>query len=394
MGPAPAHLSYGLKVTLPPTACPRPGMQFNSLQCATINVLQQEAEEQAAVQRGEYQRVTAALRLPIVWPCTVSLSRHTSLSHMVRHARFPSLTGGRLMDDPKGRARGPAPSGPLEDARKLALALQRDADQRRGICREHSRTQKGRHADPYGIAWQPNQPRCAGASLACCRFSGFARAPHRLQWTGRSAPRLPCGRTAMSTDQPPIQQVDPDQDRGTLSKVASDVRTILTPNEEILYIALQNVTALSMKKDSAIATNNRLIFHRPAMFGRVNFADYQWEDVKNVTMKEGMMAAELIAEMVDGRIDRVGGLDKSQIRRLYSICQQKELEWREKRRLRDLEEARARSGGFHMATPQAQTNAPTEDPVEKLAKAKAMLDQNLISEAEYETLKAKIIASF
>jgi hypothetical protein len=32
--------------------------------------------------------------------------------------------------------------------------------------------------------------------------------------------------------------------------------------------------------------------------------------------------------------------------------------------------------------------------VEKLAKAKAMLDQGLITEAEYESLKAKIIASF
>ncbi len=30
----------------------------------------------------------------------------------------------------------------------------------------------------------------------------------------------------------------------------------------------------------------------------------------------------------------------------------------------------------------------------KLAKAKAMLEQELISEAEYETLKAKVLADF
>ena len=32
-----------------------------------------------------------------------------------------------------------------------------------------------------------------------------------------------------------------------------------------------------------------------------------------------------------------------------------------------------------------------EDPVEKLAKAKEMFDKELISEAEYETLKANIL---
>ena len=33
------------------------------------------------------------------------------------------------------------------------------------------------------------------------------------------------------------------------------------------------------------------------------------------------------------------------------------------------------------------------DPVERLAKAKAMFDEELISEAEYETLKANILGS-
>ncbi|MCY4438172.1 MAG: SHOCT domain-containing protein [Chloroflexi bacterium] len=32
-----------------------------------------------------------------------------------------------------------------------------------------------------------------------------------------------------------------------------------------------------------------------------------------------------------------------------------------------------------------------EDPVERLAKAKSMFEQELISEAEYETLKANIL---
>lgn len=201
----------------------------------------------------------------------------------------------------------------------------------------------------------------------------------------------------MADEQIGVQQVDQDQDRDTLARIAGNVRTILTANEDILYVVLQNVTSLSIKKDSVVATSNRLILYRPSLLVRVSFSDFLWEDVKDVTIKEGFLAADLTVELVDGRLETVGGLDKSQVRRLYAIAQQKEQEWREKRRIRDLEEARARSGGFHMPSmpsmPSA-SSAPAEDPVERLAKAKAMLDQGLISEAEYETLKAKIIASF
>jgi hypothetical protein len=200
----------------------------------------------------------------------------------------------------------------------------------------------------------------------------------------------------MADDQVGVQHIDPDQDRGTVEKIAQDVRSILTPTEDILYVVLQNATALSIKKDSAIATSNRLILYRPGLLGKVNFSDFLWEDVKNVSIKEGMLAGDLTVELTSGRIDRLGGLDKSQLRRFYGIAQQKEQEWREKRRIRELEEARAKAGGVYMGGPTAPSAAaaPAEDPVEKLAKAKAMLDQGLISEAEYEAIKAKVISSF
>ena len=182
-------------------------------------------------------------------------------------------------------------------------------------------------------------------------------------------------------------------------QVARDVATILTANEQILHVAIQNATALSVKKDSAVATSNRLILYRPSVFGGTRFSDFLWEDVQNIRLEEGMLSSELRVELVDGRADTLGGLDKEQARRFYGVCQQKEQEWREKRRIRDLEEARARSGGVHFGAPGVMADTPTsgsvpaEDPVEKLRKAKALLDEGLISEVEYETLKAKIIAS-
>ena len=201
----------------------------------------------------------------------------------------------------------------------------------------------------------------------------------------------------MAEEQVPVQQIDPDQDRAMVAKVAEGVRSILTANEEILYVVLQNVTALSVAKDSVVVTNNRLIFYRPSVLGRVDFKDFFWEDVKNVAMKEGMLSAEVTVELIDGQVEQATNLDKSQARRLYAIAQQKELEWREKRRIRDLEESRARSGGIHMNAPGlgqiGGTGGSGEDPVERLARAKAMLEQGLISEAEFEALKARIVGS-
>ena len=189
----------------------------------------------------------------------------------------------------------------------------------------------------------------------------------------------------------PIRYTDPSQETDALQKVAADVSKILTPNEEILYIALQNITALSIRKDSVVATTNRVICYKPAVLGRVVFEDFLWQDVKETKISQGFLSTDFSYETVKGQRGVLGGLDKDQAKRLYGICQQMEQEWREKRRVRDMEEARARAGGVYVA-PSQTPSAPAEDPVAKLAKAKQMLDQGLISEAEYESVKAKILA--
>ena len=62
-----------------------------------------------------------------------------------------------------------------------------------------------------------------------------------------------------------------------------------------------------------------------------------------------------------------------------------------------MEEDRARAGGVvvqsGLTTPSApvQATVPTEDPIARLTKAKAMLDQGLITQTEYDDLKAKIL---
>ncbi len=198
----------------------------------------------------------------------------------------------------------------------------------------------------------------------------------------------------MATESIAIRHTDPSQEMEALQRVAGDVAKILTAGEEILYVALQNRSSLSMKKDSVVATSNRVILYRPGILGRVNFEDFPWQDVANAKINQGFLATDFTVETTDGRKAQLGGLDKEQAKRLYGICQQLEQEWREKRRVRQMEEDRAKAGGVFVTGPApAAAAAPAEDPVEKLAKAKKMLDAGLISEAEYETLKAKVLSS-
>lgn len=188
---------------------------------------------------------------------------------------------------------------------------------------------------------------------------------------------------------------DPSQQEEAVQKVAQNVSEILTRDEQILYICMQNFNAGPVKK-SIVATTRRLIYFEPQIFGRFNFRDYPWHDLLDAQLNQGMISSEMTVRLTQGQAETLGNLDKEQARRIYSICQQQEDEWREKRRLRQLEEDRARSGGVvvQSGTPAAAAPAPApapEDPVERLAKAKGLLDRGLISEEEYNAVKTRIL---
>ena len=108
------------------------------------------------------------------------------------------------------------------------------------------------------------------------------------------------------------------------------------------------------------------------------------------------------------RIWTFEGLRKDQAQGMYRICQQHDQVWREKRRIRELEELRAKSGGVQIGGGQsayaagdgvaaagiggAATAAAESEPVRRLRQAREMLDAKLISDSEFESIKAKIVS--
>jgi hypothetical protein len=79
--------------------------------------------------------------------------------------------------------------------------------------------------------------------------------------------------------------------------------------------------------------------------------------------------------------------------------------WREKRRIRELEELRARAGGIQFggggayATPAGVADfgagaaaGAAPDATRRLSEAKKLLDERLITDSEYEAIKARILS--
>jgi hypothetical protein len=133
-------------------------------------------------------------------------------------------------------------------------------------------------------------------------------------------------------------------------------------------------------------------------------ADVRWQDLRDASLRAGTFGADLIVVAITG--DDVApaqgtgvtvtfaGLRKDQAQDVYRICQAHEQAWREKRRVRDLDELRARSGGIQLGAAGAPSTAGTasaDDPTARLRRAKEMLDGGLISDAEFESIKARII---
>lgn len=186
-----------------------------------------------------------------------------------------------------------------------------------------------------------------------------------------------------------------EQDPNVVQKVVEKVTTILTSTEEILYIAVQKKPIVTISPDCVVITNRRFIYYEPKMLGRVNFEDYIWRDLKNVTLQEKIMGAVISFETIRNEYIEIDYLPKQQARIIYSISQEMEEMVREERRQRGMEEKRAAAGGVFIQNPSSEeTKSQTgnsDDPVKKLAQIKTMLDAELITEEEYQQKKMQIL---
>lgn len=193
-----------------------------------------------------------------------------------------------------------------------------------------------------------------------------------------------------------------------LTKALDCLNSVLIEGENLEAWTIQlRIFALAHRRILTAATSGRFIVLKRNILGGFDIIDKRWQDLKDIKIQVGIFGADLTVSF-SGVSDLAGagnlentvrfrGFNKEQAQKVYRICQSHEQSWREKRRIRELEEMRAKAGGVQISGTGISPNTDligvqSTDAVARLQKAKQMLDANLISDSEYESIKAKIIS--
>jgi len=185
------------------------------------------------------------------------------------------------------------------------------------------------------------------------------------------------------------------------------IRSLLIPGERLESYAIQRrLFALTHRRLVVGATSGRLIAVQRGLVSGFAVRDLRWQDLRDAQLQVGVFGATLTVSADQGndlagaegtpRVLSFTGMRKDQAQEVYRACQFQEQAWREKRRVRELEELRAKSGGVHLSgglggMPAGGGDDASRSPQARLQRARAMLDQGLLSDAEYEQVKARIL---
>jgi hypothetical protein len=188
-----------------------------------------------------------------------------------------------------------------------------------------------------------------------------------------------------------------------LGAALATLKGLLTEGETLeAWAAQHRLYALAHRRVCIAATSGRFVTLNRRLLGGYESADIRWQDLKETRIRAGIIAADLtlVAQAssdlsIGSEVNRVWtfeGLHKDQAQAMYRICQQHDQVWREKRRVRELEELRAKSGGVQIGAAGVGAAGSESEPVRRLRQAREMLEAKLISDSEFESIKAKIVS--
>ncbi|HEX2791305.1 MAG TPA: PH domain-containing protein [Steroidobacteraceae bacterium] len=198
-----------------------------------------------------------------------------------------------------------------------------------------------------------------------------------------------------------------------LHRAMEHLQSVLIEGESLQAWAVQRrAFAVRHRRLLVAATSGRFICIARKMIGGFDLHDIRWQDLEEVKLRVGIFSADLSVRSgrpadlasqaaAGNQLMEIAGLRKTQAEAVYRICQAQDQQWREKRRIRELEELRARAGGIQFsagvapgaAAPGAGATAGVSEAMRRLQEAKQMLDSRLITDSEYEAIKARIVSS-
>lgn len=203
-----------------------------------------------------------------------------------------------------------------------------------------------------------------------------------------------------------------EQDPKAVEKILGKLNDMLTPGEEVLYLAVQKRPAVTLVPDTIAVTSKRLFFCIPGNLGlTTNFEIYSWKDIKEVSFKEEFFGARFTAVPLSGENFTVDYIPKVQARKLYQFSNQQidklkaelkqEQYLKEQQRREQMEKEMAAQAEVTQAAvpePAAVVSEPVEafedEITMRLKKLKVLFEKQLISQEEYEAKKSDILSQF
>ena len=168
--------------------------------------------------------------------------------------------------------------------------------------------------------------------------------------------------------------------------------------------------ALFKRRQIFAVTNSRVIRLERGLLGGFDMLDYQWKDLKDAQISENVFpsitGATLSFTFQANSEEPIEVYPEIEVAsKAYRHSQQEEQAWEEKRRIRDMEEKRAKSGGVFIgqsSNPIQSNNSATSnqnkeqerkvDITEELFKLKKLLDEGILSDVEFQEMKSKILS--
>jgi hypothetical protein len=188
-------------------------------------------------------------------------------------------------------------------------------------------------------------------------------------------------------------------------KALEYLNSVLVQGETLEAWSIQRrLFALTQRRVLIAATSGRFIQIKRGILGGFEMTDFRWQDIGDARIKVGIFGADIYMKIFTSKDLAISeksaedlilkGFRKEGTQQIYRLAQAQDQSWREKRRIRELEELRAKSGGITLGNSPGtqQAGNSSADVVAKLQEAKQMLDNKLITDSEYESIKARLIS--
>lgn len=175
------------------------------------------------------------------------------------------------------------------------------------------------------------------------------------------------------------------------------LKSLLMKNETGFASAIQlKLGALTHRRRIVAVTDSRVLILSRGLVGGFTMVDRQWKDLKDVRIEENFIPSVFGSDLTF-EVSGAEGIEKLSIRKIpsplalkiYTFAQRQEQAWEEKRRVRANEDVRAAAGGVFIGGEQG--GGSTADTVTSLEKIADMLGKGLITDAEYEEMKSKLL---